>query len=89
MTSKPKKVSAGKRPSRHVLLHNHVRRTVDMRQGQNGFRFWYDDLGRYTESSPPTYIKCECGWRPDFGTHYRIEGVGDPNYRVEKEVADD
>jgi hypothetical protein len=47
----PKKLGAGR-----VLMHNHIRHTVNMPSGVNGFRFWTD-----TEA-PAGFHLCKCGW---------------------------
>jgi hypothetical protein len=70
-------IKYGPRPSGRILAHNHVRRSADMPQGLNGFRYWYDKPQR------ADYVVCKCGWRPDLGTHYRIEGMGSADYRCE------
>jgi len=47
-----------------VLVHNHVRPA--QRSGTRGFRCW--------EADPePKYVACGCGWRPELGTHHRVE----------------
>ena len=39
-----------------VLMHNHVRHTVNMPNGVKGFRAW-------TDTKPtPGFHKCGCGW---------------------------
>jgi hypothetical protein len=92
ITRKPKYGTDGVRPSGRVLVHNHIRHTATMPPGLHGFRIWYDFrdnpqhfklLQKKSNYRPPKYIVCKCGWRPDLGTHYRIEGVGSPNYRVD------
>jgi hypothetical protein len=65
-------------PPGQVLMHNHVRHTVDMPLGLNGFRAW-------TETAPPSddFKVCQCGWsgllhysrRPDTPCLEEIEGV--------------
>jgi len=47
----PKKVAKGR-----VLMHNHIRHTIDMPAGVNGFRFWTD------AEPPPGFKRCGCGW---------------------------
>ena len=76
-----------------ILAHNHVRHTVDMEHGANGFRYWFDwppgsgkkslYFAEVDNGKLPNYIVCHCGWRPDLGTHYRIKGIGSPNYRCD------
>jgi hypothetical protein len=41
---------------RRVLMHNHVRHSVDMPCGVNGFRAWTDDMPQ------PGFKPCRCGW---------------------------
>jgi hypothetical protein len=47
----PKSVGPGRK-----LMHNHVKHTVDMPCGLNGFRAWTD-----TEV-PADFVECPCGW---------------------------
>jgi hypothetical protein len=47
----PKSVGAGR-----VLMHNHIRHSVDMPCGWNGFRAWTDI------KPPPGFKRCRCGW---------------------------
>jgi hypothetical protein len=88
-TQKSKYGPNGERPSGKVLVHNHIRRYVDMPRGLNGFRYWYDfrhdpqHFKSVAPDAPPKYIICKCGWRPDLGVHYRIKGMGSANYRVD------
>ena len=57
---------ADKGPKGWVLVHNFARApAVDTPHGVNGFRrFWV----------PPEkkdgWRLCDCGWRPDLGSHY-------------------
>ena len=44
-------------PPGHVMMHNHVRRTIDMPLGLNGFRAWTD-----TAIPNNNFKPCECGW---------------------------
>lgn len=53
------------RPGR-VLMHNHIRHTIDMPCGQNGFRAWTDT------APPPGFVKCPCGWAGL--PHYALKG---------------
>jgi hypothetical protein len=48
-----------------VLVHNHIRRTA--RSNTRGFRAWLQ---------PPAanLVECDCGWRPELGSHYRVAG---------------
>jgi hypothetical protein len=60
----PSSIPAGK-----VLVHNHVVAGIkpDRRVGTYGFRAWWADkpAGKDLEC-------CDCGWKPDLGTHYRV-----------------
>jgi hypothetical protein len=47
-----------------VLVHNHV--TPAQRSGTRGFRAWED-------GPSSSYVVCSCGWRPELGTHYRVD----------------
>jgi hypothetical protein len=38
-------------------MHNHVRHSVDMPCGANGFRAWTDNM-----LPPPGFKPCRCGW---------------------------
>jgi hypothetical protein len=50
-----------------VLVHNRVARTRTTGQGTRGFRYW--------EQEPTSNIQpCSCGWRPEWGQHYRVIG---------------
>jgi hypothetical protein len=48
----PRSISSGR-----VLMHNHVRHTIDMPSGLNGFRAWTDNALPSDEFKP-----CHCGW---------------------------
>ena len=50
-----------------VLVHNHVMHTVDMYNGENGFRYW-------TQKASPDLVRCKCGWSGL--PHYRVRGLG-------------
>jgi hypothetical protein len=44
--------------------HNHILHGKNTRNGINGFRyFWIKDRSDWSV--------CRCGWRPDWGVHYR------------------
>jgi hypothetical protein len=62
---------ATRAPEGMILVHNHVQRSARTRSGTNGFRFW-------NAAPKPNYVVCQCGWRSDLGTHYRVEGKGAP-----------
>jgi len=47
----PKSIGKGR-----VLLHNHMRHSLDTPCGENGFRAWTDDR------PPRSFKRCECGW---------------------------
>ncbi|SHG10243.1 hypothetical protein [Bradyrhizobium erythrophlei] len=49
----PKSVGPGR-----VLCHNHVRHTVDMPCGLNGFRAWTCEAA----DKPSGFVKCPCGY---------------------------
>jgi hypothetical protein len=54
-----------------ALMHNHIRHSLDMPSGENGFRAWTDDR-------PPLGFKwCGCGWSGL--PHYSAT----PDYRCE------
>jgi hypothetical protein len=40
-----------------TLAHNHVRHTIDMGHGRNGFRGWW-----FTQYVPKDFKACGCGW---------------------------
>jgi hypothetical protein len=88
----------GERPSGRILAHNHVRHSVNMPHGANGFRCWYDFLDleiqktkgffrRISKDDPDGprvhYVRCKCGWRPDLGIHYRVRGMESADYRCD------
>lgn len=96
ITAAPEHVAHGPkgiRPSGLIMAHNHVRRNVNSPHGANGFRRWYDwppgsekksrYFGKIGDGRLPNYVICKCGWRPDLGVHYRIKGMGSPNYRCD------
>jgi hypothetical protein len=39
-----------------VLMHNHIRHSIDMPCGVNGFRAWTDT------KKLPGFKRCQCGW---------------------------
>jgi hypothetical protein len=47
----PKSVGVGR-----VLMHNHIRHSLDMACGWKGFRAWTDI------KPPPGFKRCRCGW---------------------------
>jgi len=47
----PQSVGAGR-----VLMHNHIRHTINHPNGINGFRAWTDS------KRPPGFQSCRCGW---------------------------
>jgi hypothetical protein len=49
----PRAVAPGR-----VLAHNHVRHTVDMPQGLNGFRSWTWPKAKKLR----TFVRCACGY---------------------------
>lgn len=87
----------GARPSGRILAHNHIRHHAAMGHGMNGFRCWYDYLNKNTNKSggrfnspnsrkkhgATDYVVCHCGWLPDLGVHYRVKGMGSPDYRCD------
>ena len=48
--------SPDKLPKGRVLVHNHIKHTVDMPDDFNGFRCWTQDM-------EGELIRCGCGWR--------------------------
>ena len=49
-----------------VLVHNRIKHWRTTRQGMSGFRYW--------EQAPsPKLEECSCGWRHEWGTHYRVK----------------
>jgi hypothetical protein len=50
-----------------VLVHSSLTKGVAPKLGQRvrGFRYW-------EEAASPTVEPCPCGWRPEWGQHYRI-----------------
>jgi hypothetical protein len=61
-----------KLPKGRVLVHNHIKHTVDMPDGLNGFRCWTQAMDAKEE-----LIGCGCGWRGV--EHYRVRALGDDN----------
>ena len=54
-----------------ALMHNHIRHSLDMPSGENGFRAWTDDR------PPLGFKRCGCGWSGL--PHYSAT----PDYRCE------
>jgi hypothetical protein len=50
-------------PPGRVLAHNHIRHTVDMPPGVNGFRAWTWPKGKHLRH----FLRCNCGW-PHYAT---------------------
>jgi len=77
----PKSVGPGR-----VLMHNHIRHSIDMPCGVNGFRAWRD-------TKPfPGFVKCPCGWSglPHYAACSHVEatkGRCDPRSWEELEEA--
>jgi hypothetical protein len=55
-------------PKGRVLAHNHILHTVDMPNGENGFRCWTWPKDKV----PRTFKRCKCGWSGL--PHYRMKG---------------
>ena len=77
----PKSVGRGR-----VLMHNHIRHSIDMPCGVNGFRAWRDT------TPPPGFVKCPCGWSglPHYAAYSHVEateGRCDPRSWEELEEA--
>jgi hypothetical protein len=54
-----------------VLVHNSLRKgriTPRLQQHARGFRYW-------EEPASATVEPCPCGWRPEWGEHYRVRRV--------------
>jgi hypothetical protein len=63
-------------PAGRVLAHNHVRHTVDMPSGRNGFRAWTWPK----DKKPRDFVRCGCGYaglphyaRREHATRYKCE----------------
>ena len=59
-------------PKGRILVHNSMRPEgpgPGAVSGASAFRAWLDELDIY-------HIRCECGWAPLRGAHYRLKGVG-------------
>ena len=56
-------------PDGQCVVHNHVRPVgfPDVRSGQNGFRFWCQDVDL------ERLELCECDWAPGLERHYRVK----------------
>jgi hypothetical protein len=65
-TNVPRRISPGR-----VLMHNHVKHTINMPHGLNGFRAWTDD------KPPKGFIKCPCGWSglPHYAERGHVKGT--------------
>jgi hypothetical protein len=74
-------------PSGKVMMHNHVRHTIDMPLGLNGFRAWIDTAPPNEEFKP-----CHCGWsnlphysvRPDTPCLKAVKGMSKEEYEATK-----
>jgi hypothetical protein len=58
-----------KLPKGRVLVHNHIKHTVDMPDGLNGCRCWTQ-----ANNNKEELIRCGCGWRGV--EHYRVRALG-------------
>ena len=59
-------------PSDLLLVHNQVRPRKNMTNctiGENGFRVWFQPA---TAKNAKRLEKCDCGWAPRLGKHYRV-----------------
>jgi hypothetical protein len=77
------------RPKGWILAHNQVLHSRRMLQGVQGFRyFWL----RPSKTVQKSWVICNCGWRPEWGTHYRNSRSGDAppveNYKENLERAE-
>ena len=50
-------------PRGKVVVHNHVKPAP--RLGERGFPAWL-------QKPEPSLVKCDCGWGPKLGVHYRV-----------------
>jgi hypothetical protein len=68
VSATPRELKAG-----WTLAHNHIRHTVNMEIGRNGFRAWW------FRSVPKGFEPCSCGWSglPHVAVH--------PKYKCEPE----
>jgi hypothetical protein len=55
-----------------VIVHNHVLPAEET--GLRGFTVWRQDPS-------PHIVKCDCGWAPQLGIHYRVKGIN-PKWRA-------
>jgi len=65
LSQTPRMVPAGR-----VVVHSHVRPRRDMVNctvGYQGFRAWTQFPNK------KTLERCNCGWAPQLGTHYRVK----------------
>ena len=59
-------------PEGWLLAHNHIKHGGAARHGTRGFRvFWLEP------KTHRQWVVCDCGWRPDLGTHYRRPEAGE------------
>ena len=62
----------------HVLVHNHIKHTVDMPDDLQGFRCWTQ------MDNKEELIRCGCGWRGV--EHYRLRALGDDKSYTWEEI---
>ena len=63
--------------SGRVLVHNRLAHTPKQSQGVKGFRYW-------EQASSPNLEECSCGWRPEWGTHYRVKEFQRKSKRISR-----
>src|SRR5262249_13081070 len=56
----------------NIIVHNRVRPGADLKNaglGENASRAWQEARNR----RPIELERCDCGWAPQLGTHYRVK----------------
>jgi hypothetical protein len=53
-------------PPGQILVHSEIGIVAGSYKGARGFRAWWTTPCR-------KFVLCDCGWRPDLGTHYRVQ----------------
>lgn len=64
-------------PKGKILVHNHIIPAATI--GLRGFRIWLSKPHK-------RYKKCDCGWHPELGTHYRVKAIDVRQKKLDREA---